>query len=78
MDQCVSDVQGISATQQLLIPLRDQFIVNREQVNLLLDEIPPRMEQSIHHNKEGFLKVMPYVDQFNSHKGGSRGKYTFE
>lgn len=77
-DQYIWGVQGISNTRTLLTPLRDQFIVKREQVDLLLDEILPRMDQGVHHEKEGFLEVMYYVDRFNSYKGGSRGKYTLE
>ena len=77
-DQYIWGVQGISNTRTLLTPLRDQFIVKREQVDLLLDEILPRMEQGVHHEKEGFLEVMYHVDQFNSYKGGSRGQYTLD
>ena len=77
-DQYIWGVQGISDTRTLLTPLRDQFIVKREQVDLLLDEILPRMEQGVHHEKEGFLEVMYHVDQFNSYKGGSRGQYTLD
>ena len=76
-DQYVWGVQGISTTQELLAPLRDQFIVKREQVNLL-HEIIPRMEEGVHHDKEGFLEVMYYIERFNTYKGGSRGKYTLD
>jgi len=75
-DQYVWGVQGISTTRGLLTPLRDQFIVKREQVDLFLDEIIPRLEDGVHHTKEGFLEVMYYIDRFNLYKGGSRGKYT--
>ena len=77
-DQYVWGVQGISNTRRLLTPLRNQFILKREQVDLLLDEILPRMERGVHHEKKGFLEVMHHVDRFNSYKGGSRGKYTLE
>jgi len=77
-DQYVWGVQGISTTRDLLTPLRDQFIVKREQVDLFLDEIIPRLEDGVHHDKEGFLEVMYYIDRFNAYKGGSRGKYTLD
>ena len=49
-DQYVWGVQGISNTRRLLTPLRDQFIVKREQVDLFLDEILPAW------NKESITK----------------------
>lgn len=36
-DQYVWGVQGVSTTRELLTPLRDQFIVKREQVDIFLD-----------------------------------------
>lgn len=77
-DQYTWSVSGIQNTLDLLSPIRDRFIVKREQVDLFLDEILPRLKQGVHHEKEGFLEVMSYVDRFNSYKGGSRGKYTLE
>jgi len=47
----------------------------RIQAEIMLREIIPRMERSLHRTKEGFLEIMEFVDRLNSHKVGKRGKY---
>jgi len=46
-----------------------------KQVEILLFDIFPLIEQNKHLTKKGFLEVMGYIDQLNSLKGGKRGKY---
>jgi hypothetical protein len=69
-------VAGQANTRRLLESIRDMVIVKREQVEIMLDEVIPRLERGVHHDRQGFVEVMGHVDRLNAHKGGSRGKYT--
>lgn len=69
-------VSGIDNVKQLLEPMRSKFIVKREQVEILLDDIIPRLEDGVHHDKAGFLEVMYYVDRLTAQNSSSGRKYT--
>lgn len=68
-------VTGQSNVRRFLWPIVEVMVVKRQQTKIMLDSIIPRLEDGVHHEKEGFIEVMEFVDQMNRHKGGRRGKY---
>ena len=69
-------ISGIGNVKQLVAPMRLKFIVKREQIDILLDDIIPRLEDGVYHDKAGFLEVMYYVDRLTAQNSSSGRKYT--
>jgi len=68
-------VSSISSVDTLLRELRPHLRIKKEQANIMIDEILPRLRKGVHHDKRGFLRVMAWRDAMNLYKGGNRGKY---
>lgn len=58
--------------------IRDEVVVKKAQIDIMLDEIIPMLRAGEHTRRRGFLKVMAWRDIMNSYKGGKRGKYDLE
>lgn len=56
--------------------IRDYSTIKLGQIDIMLEEILPRLRKGTHHNKIGFIETMEWVDKMNSLKGGSRGEYS--
>lgn len=72
------NVSGRENVHKFLFPLRNLIAVKKEQVNIMLNRILPRLSDGKHRTKEGFIETMEWIDKLNSYKGGNRGKYTQE
>lgn len=68
----VSNRDGV---ETVLKTIRDRTIVKRKQIDIMLDEIIPRLRERKHTNKRGFLEVMAWKDIMDGYKSGSRGRY---
>lgn len=71
-------ISGRESVESFLRSIYPYSIIKREQIEIMLEEIIPRMEDGKHLHKKGFLELMKYVDKMNSLKGGKRGKYVRE
>lgn len=69
--------EGQSNVKSFLKPIRRQFVVKRGEVDIMLDDILPHLEDGNHHDRRGFIRLMEMSDRLNEHKGaGSDRKYT--
>lgn len=52
------------------------WTTKREQAEITLSEVFPKIESQVHLTKEGFLDLMESIDKVNQLKGKRRGRYT--
>lgn len=77
-DYIVFEVRGKQNVRTFLELIKPHLVVKKRQANIMLSEILPRLSAQKHTSRRGFLETMKWVDRLNSHKGGSRGKYSVE
>lgn len=74
-DTFVWHIQNRDDVSTFIESIYDHSIVKKPQFDILLNEIIPRLDQGIHLDKRGFMKVIAWRDVLNSYKGGNRGEY---
>jgi len=77
-DQFAFRISNRSSVEKFLTELEPHLLLKKEQANIVLNDIIPKLERGIHTNRRGFLRVMKHVDELNSLKGGLRGEYNVE
>lgn len=70
-------ITGINNVEKILEFIRPCLIWKREQCDVMLNEILPRMKEGKHLTKEGIIEIMYHADVLaNLHGKGSRRKYS--
>lgn len=69
----ISNRRGI---RLFLESIRPYSIIKKPEIEIMLDEILPRLEAGHHSRKRGFLELIAWKDTMDDNKGGDRGKYT--
>ena len=77
-DQFAFAINGVNDVDCYLRELEPYLVVKKEQAQIMIEDIIPRLKRKDHHNRRGFLRLMRDVDRMNSMKGGNRGKYDLE
>lgn len=68
-------IRGLDDIEQFLEGIEKYCTIKRRQINIMLNEIIPRLRNGDHLNKKGFIETMEKIDEMNKSKGGVRGKY---
>lgn len=61
-------VTGTDRVKILLEKIEDEVYIASDDIELMLDEIIPRLENDVHHTEEGILELMEYVEQLEWRK----------
>lgn len=70
-------ITGIKNVERLLKSIQPYLIWKRDQCDIMLNEILPRMKEGKHLTKEGIIEIMYYADILASlHGKNSRRKYS--
>lgn len=77
-DQFCFSIIGVNDVDKYLRSLEPHLVVKKEQAQIMLEDILPKLSRGEHKNRRGFLRVMKHVDRMNNLKGGQRGKYTLQ
>lgn len=71
-------VQQRGELKKFLREIRPYSIVKRGEIDIMLEEIIPRIEKNYHTNRRGFLELVAWKDVMDKNKGGARGKYDLD
>lgn len=62
-------IKGHRGVKTILSQIRDYTLLRRQEVDLLLDEFYPRMDQGFHLEKQGFIEMVKILDEFREIMG---------
>ncbi|MFC6717928.1 hypothetical protein ACFQGT_09835 [Natrialbaceae archaeon GCM10025810] len=61
--------------RNFLEALQPYLIVHDNSAQILLTEVLPRLEDGVHNDKEGFLKIVEYADMIRDERSSPSAKY---
>lgn len=64
-DSSVWFVTGTSRVRVLLMEIEDHIWAETDNIDLMIKEILPRLENNAHHTEDGILELMKYVEQLD-------------
>lgn len=77
-DTFVWRVTNINDVERFCESIRNDVVVKKPEVEILLDEIIPLFRAGENKNRRGFLKIVAWRDVMDLNKGGERGKFNLE
>lgn len=71
-------IAGRDDVWRFLEAVYDYSVVRHDAIEVVLNEIRPRMDNGEHRNKQGFMELMQFVDEARSYTGRDNVKYDWQ
>lgn len=68
-------VVGHSNCREFIELLEGDIILKKKEIEIMRDKILPAIDEGKHLDRGGFMEILDFKSELDSHKGGNRSKY---